>query len=1708
MSDRTIMEKVLEIKFDNRNFEKNAQESLSTIDKLKNSLNFQNLGKGLANVANGIRDLDFSPVGNSLETVRVRFSIWEAIAINALTKIADKVVDLGVKMVKSLSVDQLTQGWSKYESKVSSVQTIMAATESTWQETAKQLEFTGTQMEFVSDQLQKLNWFSDETSYSFADMTNNIGKFTSSGIALDKSVEAMEGISVWASLSGQNAQSASRAYYNLAQAISVGSVKLIDWKSIENANMATMEFKQTAIETAVEMGELKKVGDGLWITHEGNEVSVKNFNEALKDEWFTADVLMKTLSEYGKAASYLSNIYEEYGITASQFISDMEKVNKGTMTLEEASEDLEVPVEKLTEYFKTLSSEEYALGLKAFKAAQEAKTFTEAIEATKDAVSTGWMNTFELISGNYEEAKGFYTEMANRLYDVFAAGAEARNEILGMWHDEGGRDELIDAFWGLWDAISAVSNLAKEAFHEIFPEKDTREWADTILALTVKLKGFVMGLQMSEETSAKLKRFFVGLASAIDIVRQSTVVLTKPLAYIFSLFKDVPSTILDVAASFGDYLTTLNQSIKESDFFGNIADTIVDKLKTVYTKITTLIANVKSTVETFISYVTLMYEKYSNIFKHIANVDMNIFAKVYGSLHAGLMLIVEVFSDAFYELTGIDISAFTNYFLEEFEKFTMNMMELINDIKFDKIITAITEAYNKIKEYMKGFGEIDTSGFTGFVDEVKEKFDPLGAIFGAIEKVFGGIINFFKSMIPTFLVLADWIGSALSKIGSAIATGLTTADFEPIYAIINGGFLTVITGGIMNFVNNISKISGVVTSIQDNFVQILMGVQDCLQAWQQNLKASILLKIAIAIGIITVALIALSFVDTEKLMGATAVITAEFYEFVTALKAVSALDLAKLAGISGPLIALAAAILIMSIACSSLGKLEADQVLSGVAGVGTLALILVKVAESLNSANITQLTKGAGTLILFALAITILAIPVKMLAKLSWEELAKGLSGVVILMYTLTELTNKLKADDISKAAIAMVGMGIALRIIASAVVKIAGLSWEELAKGLAGVVISMYMLTECMNRLPNGETLKGTGINLVLMAAAMVILSKAMKTFGSMSLLEMGTSLIMLAGSLILITATLEGLGMSTGIEKGAAAIAIVSAALLMLAPAMKIFGSMSLIELGTSLLMLASSLILMSVAANSMTGAVAGAAAMLIMANAILVMAPALRLIGSMPLKSIGKALLVLVGVLVIFGAAAYVLAPLTPVLLSLSAALLIFGFAVLAVGGGVLLLATGLTALAIAGTSGITALIAIILELVGLIPAIAKRVGQGIVEILKAIGNSADQLCQVAVQVGSAILDALKQLLPRLLDFLLYLLDLIQDNIYNIVDKVIDIVMEMARALRDKIPELAQAALDLVIGLINGLSQAIIDHAEEIRDAVYGFCEAIITAILVFFGMDKEDAALLIDTAKDIFDGFCKGIGEMLGPVVEKVIEVCEAIVDKIKEYFPVLYEVGSNLMHALARGIGLEKVEYSGHVTDNPVKATEEVMEKIKQVPRHCFRMRSPSKVFIEYGKYIDEGLIIGMQSMSDDIVKTSELLANSVITSVEEPINEVNDLLDDNYTYNPKITPVLDLNNIRNDARTFSSTIDDKNMRMALNASGQFENNLTNKIDFEKMKNINDDVVSELVKLRAENAMLGEKISNLNMVLDSGTLVGQLSPMISSNIGRMVRRGER
>ena len=358
---KTVDTRVVEMKFDNKNFEANVSQSMSTLDKLKKALKLDGVADGFDKIDKASSKVNLNPLSNACEKVGQSFSGLEVVAISALATITSQAVMAGERMVKALSIDQVTAGFNEYELKMGSVQTIMAA--------------TGADLSTVKGYLEELNEYADRTIYSFSDMTTNIGKFTNAGVALDDAVLAMKGISNEAAVSGANAAEASRAMYNLAQSLSMGYVQYIDWKSIENANMATVEFKKNIADTAVKLGVVAKAGEDAYTIGDKTYNLQQLFKDALKDQWLTTDVLIGTLRDY--------------------------------------------------------ADETTDIGKKAYAAAQDVKTWTQLVDTTKEAIGSGWATTFELIIGDFEEAKELFTKISQALDKIVGKIADARNAFIG-----------------------------------------------------------------------------------------------------------------------------------------------------------------------------------------------------------------------------------------------------------------------------------------------------------------------------------------------------------------------------------------------------------------------------------------------------------------------------------------------------------------------------------------------------------------------------------------------------------------------------------------------------------------------------------------------------------------------------------------------------------------------------------------------------------------------------------------------------------------------------------------------------------------------------------------------------------------------------------------------------------------------------------------------------------------------------------------------------------------------------------------------------------------------------------------------------------------------------------------------------------------------------------------------------------------------------
>ena len=712
-----IDERVVEMRFNNADFEKNVAQSMNTLDKLKKSLNFDT-GKSLENIGKAAKGFSLSGMTETITEATTKFSALEIAGITAIANITNKAVDFGVKFVKSLSIDQVASGFQKYADKTTAVQTIIAS--------------TGMAIEDIEAQMERLNWFTDETSYNFVDMVSNIGKFTSAGISLEKAQGAMQGIANWAARSGQNAQAASRAMYNFAQAMGAGAMKLQDWKSIENANMATIEFKQTALETAAEMGKLRKVADGLYTTLDGKaEVTATNFSESLKKKWFDADVMVATLNRYNSYADELYELSEKTGRTATQLMMDADEYAAGTLKIGEISKSTGVSVEELAEAYESLNSESNKLSRQAFKNAQEAKTFQEVIDATADAVSTSWMNTFQTIFGNYEEAKALWTGMANFLVEAFTAAGTFRNEVLSFWRDSDqeldGRANLIRGIVNLLNLVIKPINAIKAAFASMFP--DAEQMGNILKQMTLRFKEFTERLQPSEEVLKDIYFIFKGLFTIGKLVGD--------------IFFGVVKAILPVARPFGSLLEMILHFL---GYIGQIVvalDRFIDKT---------------NAMQVIIALLSTLFSNFLNIVKNVAMI-------IGGTLVGGITLFVN--------LIGKAVTAVSNF---------------VSKSGFlSKIINSIGNAIRKVKSFFTGFNKETETAVTTVV-KLKENLAGANDVIVKTGTVTRDSAQGFKqAMTPmqAFLNVLKTIGAivggavtialgAIRSLGSGLATFFTS----------------------------------------------------------------------------------------------------------------------------------------------------------------------------------------------------------------------------------------------------------------------------------------------------------------------------------------------------------------------------------------------------------------------------------------------------------------------------------------------------------------------------------------------------------------------------------------------------------------------------------------------------------------------------------------------------------------------------------------------------------------------------------------------------------------------------------------------------------------------------------------------------------------------------------------------------------------------
>ena len=1250
---KTIDERVVEMRFDNKQFESNVQTSLSTIEKLKKSLDMDGATKGLESIDSTAKKVNMSGLGSAVETVKTQFSALEIMAVTALANITNSVVNTGKQMLRSLTIEPIADGFNEYELTLNAIQTTMAGTG----KTAKEVE----------TQLKKLDEYADKTVYSSADMFNNLPKFTNAGVEIEQATTAMVGIANATALAGGDARQASIAFYNLGQAIGTGYLSRMDYNSINNAGIATMEWKNQMVEAALAAGTLTEAGDGLYKAGNKTFTLQQLFIDGLQEQWATTDVMMKVFQDYG---------------------------------------------DETTE-----------IGAKAYSAAQDLRTFSMMMDSLKATAGTGWKDTWQILFGDLDEAKELWTELGNVIGGFISAQADARNEMLQGWKDLGGRTKLIEALKNAFEGVQSVIKPIYEAFREIFPPTTAKQLYD----ITENLRKFTANLKLSDTASANLKSTFKGLFAILDIVKQAFSAIFTAIKPLFGGLGTLGDGILGFTGGVGNAIVAFDEFIKTSGAFQKVGEGIAMVIQTIMTALSTLKNKIKEKFE------SANFEVFHSLLERIHE-RMAQVGEAAGEMKSGVIVAFEVIG------------------------------ETLANCQFVQL---------------------------------------LSAVWNAVKTIGSGIVKI------------------LGELGSSLAKNLGEANFSGIIDLLNGISFGAIAVGITKFVGTFRKAIEDIGSFKESFIGILDSVRGCFEAYQNQLQAGTLLKIASAIAILTASLIALSLVDSEKLNVALGAITVLFADLLASMAVFNKIS-GQVTGVVKSVTAMlgiATAVLILASALKKIADLDAKQLTTGLIGVAGLTTMMVAAAKAMSS-NSKAIIKGATQMVIFAAAIKILASVCEQLAKLDWNQLAKGLVGVGVLLaeVSLFLRTAKFSGKSITTAT-GIVILSAAIKVLASACKDFGEMKWEDIGKGLASIAVLLAEITAFTKLTGNAQNVISTGVALIAIAAAMKILASAVKDFSTMQWDEIARGLTAMAGALAAITVAVKF--MPNNMAGIGAGLVIVAAALVVLSTALEKMGNLSWEQVAKGLITLGGAMAILAIGLNAMTGTLAGSAALLVAASALLVLTPVLTILGAMSWSSIVKGLVTLAGAFAILGVAGAVLTPLVPSILALSGSLALIGVAVVGIGAGLALagaglsaLAVGLTALAAAGTAGATAIVAsltvIITGVAGLIPAIVAKIGEAIVEFCKVIADSAGAIGEAVKAVILMLVDVLVECVPAIADGALKLiagvLEALVEYTPSIVDSIFQFLIAVLEGVAKNLPGLIQAAVDVLMAFFSGIVDAL--------------------------------------------------------------------------------------------------------------------------------------------------------------------------------------------------------------------------------------------------------------------------------------------------------------
>ncbi|QFG11737.1 tape measure protein [Arthrobacter phage Salk] len=1047
----------------------------------------------------------------------------------------------------------------------------------------------------------------------------------------------------------------------------------------------------------------------------------------------------------------------------------------------------------------------------AEESATKVRTWTQLVGTLKESIGSSWATTFELLLGDFNEATELFTNVNNTLGGLIGKAGEARNNLIKGWVDAGGRKELIGAIGDAFNSLMSVMGAVGKAWKEIFPPITV----DTLTSITGKISGFLKALKPGEQTLANIQRTFKGLFAVLDIGWFAVQLLWGVFERLFKGMGGAGGGLLEFTAKIGDFLVKVRETILNSE-----------KLNNFFVGLTPILRLPGQALNWLIGMLNKLWDAITGFKLSDVNLDFGPFGQAVDNLMQSLGKL---------RPTGESIKALWE--------------GLINIFK--KALEIGQQMAGKLGEAFSGLGG-------GMADATK------GIDFNAILGMLG--VAGIAGILKTIMKFKDSIVGAIESIGEG--------------------------GGLL-----------------DTIKEAFGGITDVLSNMQQTLKASTLILIAGAIALLAGAMMTLSKIDANKLPAVLSAMTVMFIQLSVALAVLEKITIGasvgKMAMIGGAMILLSVAIKILASAMEDLSKLSWDEILRGLAAVTGLLGGLAVAARIMGTQNKNMVATGIA-LMAVAVAVKILASAVKDFAEMDLQKMAQGLIGVGVVLGALALFTRLAK---VNKGAMAQAGglilLGVALKIMASAVGDFAGMDIAKMQQGLIalGAVLGMLGI---FSRIVNPSGMVGMGVAMVILGGAMKIFASALSDFGNIPWGVVGRGLVAMGGALVIVAASMRM--MPKNMMSTATSLVVVAGALMILSEVLKQLGGMSPEAIALSLATLAISLFTIAGALNAMTKALPGAAALIVASGALFILANVLRTLGEMSIEQIVLSLATLAASLTLLGVAALILTPVIPALMALGIAVGLLGAGAVLAGVGMLAFATGLTILAAAGAGAATVLIAVVTGLLGLLPFAFTQVGLAIVALAQVLGSNVQTFVTLGVNLLTGLLDGLRTVLPNvvsfIMDMIMMLLNFIANNIGNFVDAGMRIIVGFINGIAGQIGNVVNAAVNLIVNFLNGIAnnigriieaganiiiafiQGIGKQAGRLADAGYrtiiDFVNSLADTIRNNQGRMESAGGNL---AGAIIDGMTSGIRNGISRVADAARNVAQGALDTVKSWLGI-------------------------------------------------------------------------------------------------------------------------------------------------------------------------------------------------------------------------------